>query len=92
MRWGLRLKLHRLKAGANQSLPVPKPAPKPAGPLSRPDMTIRWRPGDKVKHGKWGIGTIISVRGQGEETELQIAFPDQGIKGFMQKYAPIQRA
>ncbi len=72
--------------------PVPKPAPKPAGSLSRPDMTIRWRPGDKVKHGKWGIGTVISVRGQGEETELQIAFPDQGVKGLMQKYAPIQRA
>ena len=57
----------------------------------RPDMTIAWRPGDKVRHGKWGKGTIISVEGSGEETMLKIAFPDQGIKGLMQKYAPICR-
>ena len=57
----------------------------------RPDMTIRWKPGDKVRHGKWGIGTIISVEGTGEDTSLKIAFPDQGVKGLMQKYAPIQR-
>ena len=58
----------------------------------RPDMTIRWKPGDKVRHGKWGIGTVISVEGTGDETSLKIAFPDQGVKGLMQKYAPIQRA
>ena len=52
-------------------------------------MSVRWRPGDKAKHGKWGVGTVISVEGKGEETVLKIAFPDQGVKGLMQKYAPI---
>jgi DNA helicase-2/ATP-dependent DNA helicase PcrA len=68
------------------------PAPaKPSGKTEtiRPDMSVRWRPGDKAKHGKWGVGTVISVEGKGEETVLKIAFPDQGIKGLMQKYAPI---
>ena len=65
---------------------------RPAAGVIRPDLSIEWHPGDKVKHGKWGIGTIVSVKGSGEETELKIAFPGQGIKGLMQKYAPITRA
>lgn len=56
-----------------------------------PDMSIKWKAGDKAKHGKWGIGTVVSVKGTGEETELKIAFPEQGIKGLMQKYAPITK-
>ena len=58
----------------------------------RPDMSIRWRPGDKVRHGAWGIGTVVAVEKSGEETVLKIAFPDRGVKGLMQKYAPICRA
>lgn len=57
----------------------------------RPDATIVWHVGDKAKHGKWGIGTVVSVKGEGEEIELQIAFPNQGVKGLMQKYAPIEK-
>ena len=63
-----------------------------SGHVIRPDMSIRWRPGDKARHGKWGVGTVVSVEGSGEETLLKIAFPDQGVKGLMQKYAPICRA
>ncbi len=57
----------------------------------RPDVSIQWSVGDKAQHGKFGIGTVISVKGSGEETELKIAFPGQGIKGFTQKYAPIAK-
>ena len=69
----------------------PVAAAKPSGNSEtiRPDMSVRWKPGDKAKHGKWGVGTVISVEGKGEETVLKIAFPDQGVKGLMQKYAPI---
>ena len=38
------------------------------------------------------IGTVVSVKGSGEEVELKIAFPGQGVKGLMQKYAPITKA
>ena len=57
-----------------------------------PDMSIKWKAGDKARHSKWGIGTVVSVKGTGEETELKIAFPNEGIKGLMQKYAPITKA
>lgn len=58
----------------------------------KPDTSIVWKVGDKARHGKWGVGTVVSVKGSGEEVELKIAFPNQGVKGLMQKYAPITKA
>ncbi|GAB2719453.1 DNA helicase PcrA [Paenibacillus thermoaerophilus] len=49
--------------------------------------------GDKVSHGKWGVGTVVAVKGSGEDTELQIAFPaPTGIKRLLAKFAPITKA
>ncbi|AZN38463.1 DNA helicase PcrA [Paenibacillus albus] len=48
--------------------------------------------GDKVSHGKWGIGTIVSVRGTGNDKELQIAFPAPvGLKKLLASFAPITK-
>lgn len=62
-----------------------------ANGVIRPDTSIKWKVGDKARHGKWGVGTVVSVKGSGEEVELKIAFPGQGVKGLMQKYAPIAK-
>lgn len=69
-----------------------KAAPVAAGAGVQPDLNVSWHVGDKAQHGKWGVGTVVSVRGTGEEVELKIAFPGQGVKGLMQKYAPITKA
>lgn len=61
-----------------------------AAPI-KPNMAVVWRAGDKARHGKFGIGTVVAVKGEGEETEIKIAFPAQGIKAFTQKYAPIEK-
>jgi len=51
-----------------------------------------WAPGDKAKHGIWGIGTVVNVKNEGEATELDIAFPaPTGIKRLLAKYAPITK-
>jgi DNA helicase II / ATP-dependent DNA helicase PcrA len=53
---------------------------------------IPWKVGDKVKHKKWGIGTVVSVRGEGDDKELDIAFPSPiGIKRLLAKFAPITK-
>ncbi len=66
--------------------------------VMRPTMTstggdeAEWKVGDKAEHGKWGIGTVVSVRGAGEGTELDIAFPSPvGIKRLLAKFAPIKQ-
>ncbi len=48
--------------------------------------------GDKVSHAKWGVGVIVGVQGRGEDAEFKVAFPDQGIKVLLAKYAPLERA
>lgn len=50
-----------------------------------------WRAGDKAKHAKWGVGTVVAVKGSGEKTELQIAFPGAGIRQLMAAIAPLQK-
>lgn len=53
---------------------------------------LSWSVGDKAEHKKWGIGTVVSVKGTGEGTELDIAFPSPvGIKRLLAKFAPINR-
>lgn len=51
-----------------------------------------FKAGDKVAHGKWGTGTIVSVKGTGNDTELQIAFPAPvGVKRLLAGFAPITK-
>ena len=61
-------------------------------PTSSGGENVAWKVGDKAEHGKWGIGTVVSVKGQGEGTELDIAFPSPiGIKRLLAKFAPIKQ-
>ncbi|MGO1811935.1 MAG: 3'-5' exonuclease, partial [Lacticaseibacillus paracasei] len=48
-----------------------------------------WEAGDKVKHRKWGTGTVVKVTGTGDDQELDIAFKDNGIKRLLAAFAPI---
>ena len=59
------------------------------GSVIRPDSAAKFTAGDAVRHSKWGDGRIVAISGEGEEAELTIAFHGEGIKKFVQKYAPI---
>ncbi len=51
-----------------------------------------FRQGDKVSHRKWGVGTVVSVKGEGDDMELNIAFPAPiGIKRLLARFAPIEK-
>jgi DNA helicase II / ATP-dependent DNA helicase PcrA len=47
--------------------------------------------GDKVRHPKWGEGTIESVVGAGGDGLVTIDFPNVGQKMLMLKYAPLEK-
>ena len=51
-----------------------------------------WRVADKARHAKWGLGTVIEVKGSGDSQELKIAFPGLGIKLVIANMAPITKA
>jgi len=48
--------------------------------------------GDHVVHQKFGRGTIVAVKGEGEQASFSVAFPGIGIKELLAAYAPLQKA
>ncbi len=46
-------------------------------------------PGQKVRHPRFGWGTIVAMRGSGDETEVTIAFPGGGVRSFLAKFAQL---
>ncbi len=46
--------------------------------------------GQRVRHPKFGEGTVISLEGQGEHSRLQIAFQGEGIKWLVTAYARLE--
>ncbi|KZL93420.1 DNA helicase PcrA [Clostridium magnum] len=46
--------------------------------------------GVKVKHSKFGVGTIVSVSKSGSDIRLTIAFDKMGIKNLMYGVAPLE--
>ncbi|MES3038778.1 MAG: UvrD-helicase domain-containing protein [Bdellovibrionota bacterium] len=47
--------------------------------------------GQQVKHPTFGIGSIFSVEGSGDEQKVSVLFADQTIKKFVIKYARLER-
>ncbi|MDG2960284.1 DNA helicase II [Bisgaard Taxon 10/6] len=50
-----------------------------------------WKTGQKVRHAKFGQGTIINVEGSDNNTRLQIAFQGQGIKWLIAHLAKLEK-
>ncbi|MCW9732080.1 DNA helicase II [Avibacterium sp. 20-15] len=50
-----------------------------------------WRMGQKVRHAKFGNGTIINVEGEDNNTRLQIAFQGEGIKWLIAALAKLEK-
>ncbi len=48
--------------------------------------------GQRVKHAKFGEGTIINLEGSGEHSRVQVAFQGQGIKWLVAAYAKLETA
>jgi DNA helicase-2/ATP-dependent DNA helicase PcrA len=50
------------------------------------------QPGDRVNHDSYGLGTVLSVEGRGDDPEAKIDFgSDYGIKHLVLRYAPIEK-
>jgi len=48
--------------------------------------------GARVRHAKYGVGTIIEVEGEGEDRKLTVSFQDHGAKKLIERYANLQLA
>ncbi|RED57535.1 DNA helicase PcrA [Cohnella lupini] len=79
----------------------PTVSPTNSGSVIRPQTPSAAKPvgdgmaiaaGDKVQHAKWGVGTVVAVKGTGNDAELQIAFPaPTGVKRLLAAFAPVTK-
>lgn len=46
--------------------------------------------GSKVRHKKWGEGTVVQVKEKSGDMEIVVAFKEQGIKKLLLSVAPIE--
>jgi DNA helicase-2/ATP-dependent DNA helicase PcrA len=50
------------------------------------------QPGDRVNHDSYGLGTVLSVEGRGDDPEAKVDFgEDYGVKHLLLRYAPIEK-
>ena len=65
-----------------------RPGVQAVGNRSVPSLS----PGDRVNHDSYGLGTVLSVEGRGDDPEAKIDFGgDYGIKHLVLRYAPIEK-
>ncbi|MFZ0286679.1 MAG: 3'-5' exonuclease, partial [Terriglobales bacterium] len=60
-------------------------------PVEEPKGRRGFRPGQKVRHPKYGEGTVFQREGEGEEAKITVQFPRFGLKKLVEKYAQLER-
>ncbi len=68
------------------------------GALARPAMDIPeptgasgLKKGERVRHAKYGEGTILMREGEGEDAKLTVMFQRHGMKKLMEKFANLKK-
>ena len=64
----------------------------PKVPVEEPRGARGFRPGQKVKHPKYGEGTVYRREGEGEDAKITVQFPGFGLKKLVEKYARLEPA
>jgi DNA helicase II / ATP-dependent DNA helicase PcrA len=79
----------RSYAGASAAT-LPGVAPRQTSVGNRPVPVLK--PGDRVSHDSFGLGTVISTSGLGDNAQARVDFgADVGAKTFVLRYAPLEK-
>ena len=73
-------------ASRGKKFKVPKMLP------DEPTGKRGFRPGQKVKHPKYGEGTVYQREGDGEDAKITVQFPRVGLKKLVERYAQLEKA
>jgi DNA helicase-2/ATP-dependent DNA helicase PcrA len=63
----------------------------PKVPVEEPKGKKGFRPGQKVRHPKYGEGTVYQREGDGEDAKITVQFPRFGLKKLVEKYAQLEQ-
>jgi DNA helicase-2/ATP-dependent DNA helicase PcrA len=48
-------------------------------------------PGDRVLHDSFGMGSVVSLEGAGEQAVASVDFGSEGVKRLLLRYAPVEK-
>ncbi len=65
---------------------------RPQVPVEQPRGRGAFKPGQRVRHPKYGEGTVYQREGEGENAKVTVQFPRFGLKKLVEKYAQLERA
>ncbi len=65
---------------------------RPKVEIPAPSGRIGFRPGQRVRHPKYGEGTVYKREGDGEDAKITVQFPRFGLKKLFEKYAQLEKA
>ena len=60
--------------------------------VPEPSGRTGFRPGQRVRHPKYGEGTVYRREGDGEDAKITVQFPRYGLKKLVEKYAQLEKA
>lgn len=66
--------------------------PRPKMPVPEPSGKTGFQSGQRVRHPKYGEGTIHRREGDGDDAKLTVQFVKFGIKKLVEKFANLERA
>jgi DNA helicase-2/ATP-dependent DNA helicase PcrA len=75
------------KAGAIK----PASFARPAMDIPPPSGSTGLKKGERVRHSKYGEGTILLREGDGEDAKLTVMFARHGVKKLMEKFANLEK-
>jgi DNA helicase-2/ATP-dependent DNA helicase PcrA len=64
---------------------------RPAMDLPEPSGAAGLKKGQRVRHAKYGEGTVLIREGDGDEAKLTVMFQRHGMKKLMEKFANLQK-
>jgi DNA helicase-2/ATP-dependent DNA helicase PcrA len=77
--------------GGNTAHVKPEAFSRPTMDLPEPTGAANLKKGQRVRHSKYGEGTILMREGSGEDAKLTVMFIRHGMKKLMEKFANLQR-
>jgi DNA helicase-2/ATP-dependent DNA helicase PcrA len=69
----------------------PGSMPRPAMDVAAPSGASGLKSGQRVKHAKYGEGTVLVREGEGDDAKLTVMFPRHGLKKLMERFANLQK-
>jgi DNA helicase-2/ATP-dependent DNA helicase PcrA len=78
-------------ASRGQKVPAAaRPGSRPKLDVPEPTGKTGLKQGSRVRHPKYGIGTVFRREGEGDDAKITVQFQQHGVKKLVEKYAQLE--